>query len=59
MMESLDLSLEARNTIESQLILSVLAEDVVPWLQSCPLYRPATGARQGIRKKTCTSDLRR
>ena len=37
MTESWDLSLEATNTIESQLIVSVLAEDVVPWLQSCPL----------------------
>ena len=37
MMESSDLSLEARNTTESQLIVSVLAEDVVPWLQSSPL----------------------
>lgn len=38
MTESLDLSLEAMNTIESRLIVSVLAEDVVPWLRSCPLY---------------------
>ena len=37
MTENLDLSLEATNTTESQLIVSVLAEGVVPWLQSCPL----------------------
>ena len=36
-MESLDLSLEATNTIESHLIVIVLAEDVVPWWQSSPL----------------------
>ena len=38
MTENLDLSLVAMNTIGSQLIVSVLAEDVVPWLRSCPLY---------------------
>ena len=36
-MESLDLSLEATDTIEGRLIVTVLAEDVVPWWQSYPL----------------------
>ena len=37
MMESLDLSLEATDMLESRLIVIVMAEDVIPWWQSYPL----------------------